>query len=67
MFNANKTEYHKIETLYERDMEKTSPTFGKLRFPLTLKNLTYSVIKEWNWTGLASRGSQSLSCRRVRS
>jgi len=50
MFNANKTEYHKIENLYERDMEKGSPTMGKLKFPLTLKNPTYSAIKEWNWT-----------------
>jgi hypothetical protein len=50
MFNANKTEYHKIETFYKRDMEKGSPTMGKLKFPLILKNRTYSAVKEWNWT-----------------
>lgn len=37
-------EYHKIETLYERD-EKTF----KVR-PGELKNRTYSLIKLWQWT-----------------
>lgn len=37
-------EYHKIETLYERDME----TF-KVN-PLKLKNPTYSLIKSWQFT-----------------
>lgn len=38
------SEYHKIETLYERD-EKTF--FVK---PGVLKNRTYSLIKTWHWT-----------------
>ena len=38
-------EYHKIETLYERD-EKTF----RLKPELVLKNRTYSLIKTWNWT-----------------
>lgn len=37
-------EYHKIETLYERDM-----TTFKVR-PGVLKNRTYSLIKSWHWT-----------------
>lgn len=37
-------EYHKIETLYERDMA----TF-KVK-PDVLKNRTYSLIKTWRWT-----------------
>jgi hypothetical protein len=39
------SEYHKIETLYERD-EKTF----RLKPELVLKNRTYSLIKSWNWT-----------------
>lgn len=38
------SEYHKIETLYERD-EATH----KVR-PGVLKNPTYSLLKEWTWT-----------------
>jgi hypothetical protein len=38
-------EYHKIETLYERD-ESTH----RLKADLTLKNRTYSLIKTWVWT-----------------
>ena len=38
------SEYHKIETLYERD-EKTF----KVR-PGVLKNRTYSLLKSWHWT-----------------
>ncbi len=38
-------EYHKIETLYERD-EQTH----RLKPELILKNRTYSLIKIWNWT-----------------
>jgi hypothetical protein len=39
------TEYHKIETLYERD-----PATFKLKEPLTLKNRIYGAIKTWHWT-----------------
>jgi|WetSurMetagenome_2_1015567.scaffolds.fasta_scaffold254030_1 hypothetical protein len=39
------SEYHKIETLYERD-EKTH----KLKPELILKNRIYGVIKSWHWT-----------------
>ena len=39
------SEYHKIETLYERD-EKTF----RLKPELVLKNRTYSLIKSWCWT-----------------
>jgi RNA ligase-like protein len=38
-------EYHKIETLYERD-EKTH----RLKQPLVLKNATYSLINLWQFT-----------------
>lgn len=38
-------EYHKIETLYERD-EATH----RLKPELVLKNRTYSLIKSWQWT-----------------
>lgn len=38
------SEYHKIETLYERD-EKTF----KVK-PDVLKNRTYSLLKTWHWT-----------------
>lgn len=38
------SEYHKIETLYERD-EKTFKVNQTL-----LKNRTYSLIKSWHWT-----------------
>lgn len=37
-------EYHKIETLYERDLE----TF-KVK-PEILKNPVYGIIKSWRWT-----------------
>ena len=37
-------EYHKIETLYERD-----ETTFKVK-PGVLKNRTYSLIKTWHWT-----------------
>src|SRR5258708_1290459 len=40
----NVSEYHKIETLYERD-EKTF----KVK-PDMLKNRTYSLLKSWHWT-----------------
>ena len=39
------TEYHKIETLYERD-DKTH----KLKPELILKNRVYGIIKSWIWT-----------------
>ena len=38
------TEYHKIETLYERD-----ETTFKVRAGI-LKNRTYSLLKVWHWT-----------------
>ena len=38
------SEYHKIETLFERD-EKTF----KVK-PEVLKNRTYSLLKTWHWT-----------------
>lgn len=38
-------EFHKIETLYERD-EKTH----RLKQPLVLKNRTYSLIRVWQFT-----------------
>src|SRR5262245_60086912 len=37
-------EYHKIETLYERD-EKTHRVI-----PGVFKNRTYTLLKEWHWT-----------------
>ena len=39
------SEYHKIETLYERD-ERTF----KLKPKLVLKNRVYGIIKSWVWT-----------------
>ncbi len=39
------TEYHKIETLYERD-----PDTFKIAEPFVLKNRVYGVIKEFEWT-----------------
>jgi hypothetical protein len=39
------SEYHKIETLYERD-EKTH----RLKPELTLKNPVYGCLKTWHWT-----------------
>ena len=39
------SEYHKIETLYERD-EATH----RLKPELTLKNRVYGIIKTWYWT-----------------
>lgn len=39
------SEYHKIETLYERD-EKTF----RLKPELALKNRVYGIIKSWHWT-----------------
>lgn len=39
------SEYHKIETLYERD-EKTF----KLMEPFVLKNRVYGLLKSWHWT-----------------
>jgi len=38
------SEYHKIETLYERDMDTFKVD------PSKLKNATYSLIKTWQWT-----------------
>jgi len=38
------SEYHKIETLYERDMDTFKVD------PSKLKNATYSLIKSWQWT-----------------
>lgn len=39
------SEYHKIETLYERD-ERTH----KLVEPLVLKNRIYGALRSWQWT-----------------
>jgi len=39
------SEYHKIETLYERD-EKTF----RLKPEMVLKNRVYGAIKTWHWT-----------------
>lgn len=39
------SEYHKIETLYERD-ERTH----RLVEPLVLKNRVYGCLKSWQWT-----------------
>lgn len=39
------SEYHKIETLYERD-ERTF----KLKPEMILKNRVYGIIKTWHWT-----------------
>jgi ATP-dependent RNA circularization protein (DNA/RNA ligase family) len=39
------TEYHKIETLYERDLNSF-----KLKPELILKNRVYGIIKSWVWT-----------------
>lgn len=39
------SEYHKIETLYERD-----PKTFKLLPELVLKNPVYGIIKTWHWT-----------------
>jgi ATP-dependent RNA circularization protein (DNA/RNA ligase family) len=39
------SEYHKIETLYERD-EKTF----RIKPELTLKNRVYGLLKSWRWT-----------------
>ncbi len=39
------SEYHKIETLYERD-----PTTFKLKPELVLKNSVYSCVRNWEWT-----------------
>jgi ATP-dependent RNA circularization protein (DNA/RNA ligase family) len=38
-------EYHKIETLYERD-----PITFKLKPELILKNRVYGLLKTWEWT-----------------
>lgn len=38
------SEYHKIETLYERDMDTFKVQAGKL------KNPVYGIIKSWRWT-----------------
>lgn len=37
-------EYHKIETLYERDMATFKVD------PAKIKNQTYSLLKSWQWT-----------------
>ncbi len=39
------TQYHKIETLFERD-DRTH----RLREPLVLKNRIYGALKTWHWT-----------------
>lgn len=39
------SEYHKIETLYERD-----PKTFKLIEPFVLKNRVYGLLKTWHWT-----------------
>jgi hypothetical protein len=39
------SEYHKIETLYERD-----DVTHKLKEPLVLKNRVYGIIKTFDWT-----------------
>src|SRR4051812_22080163 len=38
------SEYHKIETLYERDEATFKVKVG------ALKNPTYSMLKTWHWT-----------------
>jgi len=38
------SEYHKIETLYERDEKTFKVKVGQL------KNRTYSLLKTWHWT-----------------
>ncbi len=38
------SEYHKIETLYERDEKTFKVRVGEL------KNRTYSLLKTWHWT-----------------
>jgi hypothetical protein len=38
------SEYHKIETLYERDEKTFKVKVG------VLKNRTYSMLKSWHWT-----------------
>jgi hypothetical protein len=38
------TEYHKIETLYERDLKTHKVIVGEPR------NRTYSLLKTWHWT-----------------
>ena len=46
-------EYHKIETLYERDLTGAvhwSEKTYKLNPELILKNPIYGVIKTWHWT-----------------
>jgi hypothetical protein len=37
-------EYHKIETLYERDPETFKVRVGEF------KNRTYTLLKRWRWT-----------------
>ena len=39
------SEYHKIETLYERDDHT-----HRLKQPLVLKNKTYGLLSSWEWT-----------------
>ena len=39
------TEYHKIETLYERDKDT-----HKLMEPLVFKNRTYELVSLWRWS-----------------
>jgi hypothetical protein len=43
-YSVSMSEYHKIETLYERD-----PATFKVK-PGVLKNPTYSMLKTWHWT-----------------
>jgi len=38
------TEYHKIETLYERDIDTFKVRVGEF------KNRTYTLLKTWHWT-----------------
>jgi hypothetical protein len=51
-WNSWKTEYPKIETLFERnlDVPKTDPRYHKLKEPLVFKNPVYGIINKWRWT-----------------
>jgi hypothetical protein len=44
------TEYGKIETLFERDMVKGSPTEHRLLEPLRFKNPVYGQLAKMEWT-----------------
>jgi len=44
LYGGRWMEYHKIETLYERDEKTFKVKVGEL------KNRTYSLLKTWHWT-----------------